>query len=147
MDYPEPASAAVARTIYDGRVWVDCGATIPLGYLSASVKTLPPLYIFIYGNSTLSMELTLLVEWSYGSSIYKERKDNRSHLAQNHLTVALYSLCFLFFFHPSSPFISIGSYEKVMMCLLILVRYKKDIMNLRPRERSDLIQLDLLPNR
>lgn len=34
-------SAAVARTIYDGRVWVDCGATIPLGYLSASVKTLP----------------------------------------------------------------------------------------------------------
>lgn len=42
MDYPEPASAAVARTIYDGRVWVDCGATIPLGYLSASVKTLPP---------------------------------------------------------------------------------------------------------
>lgn len=41
MDYPEPASAAVARTIYDGRVWVDCGATIPLGYLSASVKTLP----------------------------------------------------------------------------------------------------------
>ena len=93
------------------------------------------------------MELTLLVEWSYGSSIYKERKDNRSHLAQNHLTVALYSLCFLFFFHPSSPFISIGSYEKVMMCLLILVRYKKDIMNLRPRERSDLIQLDLLPNR
>lgn len=33
MDYPEPASAAVARTIYDGPVWVDCGATIPLGYL------------------------------------------------------------------------------------------------------------------
>lgn len=32
----------VARTIYDGRVWVDCGATIPLGYLSASIKTLPP---------------------------------------------------------------------------------------------------------
>ena len=57
------------------------------------------------------MEFTLLVEWSYGSSIYKERKDNRSHLAQNHLTVALYSLktCFLFFFHP---FISIGSYEQ-----------------------------------
>lgn len=51
------------------------------------------------------MEFTLLVEWSYGSSIYKERKDNRSHLAQNHLTVALYSLktCFLFLF--LSPFI------------------------------------------
>lgn len=48
MDYPEPASAAVARTIYDGPVWVDCGATIPLGYLSASVKTLPfPLSFFL----------------------------------------------------------------------------------------------------
>ncbi len=36
MDYPEPASAAVARTIYDGRVWVDCGAyhsfRIPFGF-------------------------------------------------------------------------------------------------------------------
>lgn len=45
IDYPEPASAAVARTFYDGRVWVDCGATIPLGDLSASVKTLPPLFL------------------------------------------------------------------------------------------------------
>ena len=37
MDYLEPASAAVARTIYDSRVWVDCGATIRYGYLSFSV--------------------------------------------------------------------------------------------------------------
>ena len=27
----------------------------------------------MYGNSTLSIEFTLLVEWSYGSSIYKGR--------------------------------------------------------------------------
>ena len=73
MDYPEPASAAVARTIYDGRVWVDCGATIPLGYLEGRRMLL-----------NYKVNSILKVEWSYGSSIYKERKDNRSHLAQNH---------------------------------------------------------------
>jgi len=48
MDYPEPASAAVARTIYDGRVWVDCGAyhsfRIPFGF---SNKSSPLVFIDI----------------------------------------------------------------------------------------------------
>ena len=59
MDYPEPASAAVARTIYDGRVWVDCGATIPLGYLSASVQTLPPLQLSTLKKKRL-LQLSIL---------------------------------------------------------------------------------------